>query len=81
MELGGLVFTAADFTAGPYCEPSKMAAHVNALLRARLEKAPKVSGHLWPGQKPDCETAWGADLAPADTHTARLVCIEPIKGE
>jgi hypothetical protein len=46
----------------------------NELLAARLKAhGVRVYGHLWPDQKPGCETAWGSDLAPADTHTALLI--------
>ena len=78
-KLGELVFKAEDFRPSTcYRTPVEIAERANAILRAKLEKAPEVFGHGIPGY-------WCQDLrgerAKNDTHRARLVCIEPIAGE
>lgn len=92
MELGILEFKAEDFKFVDMSEPKptcrfgpteyqaeRIAKEVNEILLRKLEKAPVV---YWPDDKSmtprfrDMGTAQGV----GDTHTARLVCIEEVKG-
>jgi hypothetical protein len=81
MKLGSLEFTAEDFE---HCDLSdeSHAAQANAILLAKLEKAPEAFGKLTNiGDDATHPEEWDFCFRFTDTHRARLVMIEPIVDE
>lgn len=63
----------------PSCRSVEAAERANAIIRQMVEGSPKVRcaarSNLYTG------TQWDGIPGPGDTHTARLIAIEPLKGD